>query len=163
MVQRLFTSPFIFTTFKPPCATRPAPSGEVGVIAVAVILALTLLGAFLELFTYFLELCNFCQNLHVGTCSLFIQGCIVTLAPAENLLASPILLILVTVGRIMGRMCTPMLLAHNAVLCILVTLLGDGVVERNHLSLGGVTGVCFSLLGLFTIGQECLLDFLKGV
>ena len=85
------------------------------------------------------------------------------LALAKALLVSPILLILATVGCIMGRVHAPMLLAQDTVLCILVTLLGDVVIEQNHLTLDGVTGVWFSLLGLFMIGRECLLDCLKGI
>ena len=163
MVQRLFTSPFIFTTFKPPCATGPALSGGVRAITAAFLVMLMLLGALLEPFTYFLELCDFCRKLCIGTCSLFIRDSTVTLAPSKTLLASPVLLILATVRCIMGRVHALMLLAQDTVLCILATLLGDGVVERNNFSLGRVAGVCFSLLGLFEIGWEHLLNFLKGV
>ena len=64
----------------------------------------------------------------------------------------------------MGCVHTPMLLAQDAMLCILVTLLGNRVVERHHLPLGEVARVHFSLIsGLFVIGWEHLLNLLEGV
>ena len=57
-----------------------------------------------------------------------------------------------------------MLLAQSAMLCILVRLLGDGFVNRDHLALAGVARVCLTLLtGLFQFRQKGLLDLLEVI
>ena len=99
--------------FKLPCAIGPTPSGGIGVVTVAVDVVLALLQAFLMLLADFLELHNFTQKLHICIWGLFIWGCTLMLAPPETLFVSPVLLILATVGRIMGCVHVSMLLTQK--------------------------------------------------
>ena len=125
---------------------------------------LALFSAFLKLFTDLLDLHNLHERLRISTDGLLVGGSTVALPPSQSFLASPILLILATVGHVVSHMHAPMLLAQDAMICILATLFGNRVIERHHLPLVGVARVCVSLLtGLFLIRWECLLDLVKGI
>ena len=56
-------------------------------------------------------------------------------------------------------MCAPMLLAEDAVLCIYAALLGNPVIERDHLLFGGTSSlrICLSSFAFF-FSREGLLD-----
>ena len=72
---------------------------------------LALLGALLELLVCFLKPFNLCRKLSECDSGFLIKGCATMLALDESLLEFTVLVMLATVGCVMHRMSTSMLLA----------------------------------------------------
>ena len=77
---------------------------------------------------------------------IFIHGSTIMGSLPKSLLASAVLLILMTVEHVVSPVCTLMHLIQDAVPHILASLHRNGVSECQHLTLVGVSGVCISPL-----------------
>ena len=104
------------------------------------------------------------QKLCKCTGSLFLVGRATTLALFRNFLNLTLFFVLTPVRQVVSSVHAPMLFAQSTMLRLLVRLLGDGLMNCDHLVLAGVAEVCLTLLTrLFPLQRKSLLDLLEVI